>query len=347
MIHYGTLAGRRVRGDVVAIEKVPPSVLPRIFRSTSASDGNFQITVPPGSYQVALINRGVTLYPNNSQPQDFVISDGEEQQNIIFPPNTGPSVELSGSATTPNGRLITSVITTLVSADYPYLAIARNAVVRTGIFRYEGIYPGNYDLLVASLPNQPVFYGRKHIVVNGESPINIPILMEAGLGTKLSLGEGGCARNVSVTLTPIDAWTPGPPITKTASLISASPVSITGLYPGFYEFSSGSSVNDSCSSEKELVDLRSENKEHNILLKPLATVKGTTTKSEETIVLRDLEPGRESPVRLVRPTNNEFEFNHLPFGAYCLSVQVHLERIDCRIPNLRLMPGQIISLKLE
>ena len=65
------------------------------------------------------------------------------------------------------------------------------------------------------------------------------------------------------------------------------------------------------------------------------------------IVLRDVTPGRESPVRAVFTNSDEFQFDTLPPGQYCVTTRLADDAIvrwtpeaRCRNRIVELAPGE-------
>ena len=80
---------------------------------------------------------------------------------------------------------------------------------------------------------------------------------------------------------------------------------------------------------------------------PPGSIHGTAT-SGNSVVLRDMTPGRESPVQAVLiSTNSGFRFEHLAPGQYCVTTQSSIDPIPhwapesgCTTPIINLSPGE-------
>ena len=149
---------------VVLLVRAPGTGLLRHVKAGGESpqtgeDGHYRLLgIPPGEYSVAVIlgeratdtqpgSSGFQLYPDNSEPRTFAVSQGEEYTGIDFSVPRGNALHISGNVElpVPGARAALS----LVRSDQSALAMAAQISDDDGNFNFElmGLTPGDYELL--------------------------------------------------------------------------------------------------------------------------------------------------------------------------------------------------------
>ena len=226
--------GQPVAGaQVTALEKREGSALRRLqgTKATSDESGAYRIYgLMPGQYVIAAsydgfrngVGVGVLVYPTNAQPRALVISGGEELRGIDFHISPDPLSSVRGNVEIPESG--GSFAVSLVPADLPAFAIAVSQTSPTGAFRFEGIPPGEYDLLVsgpaavmgstALLRSGEPLFGRARIHVAGSEVGGLTVPVNRGLAAAFLLrsrpprpeGPVACPVSALLSLSPEENW---------------------------------------------------------------------------------------------------------------------------------------------
>jgi hypothetical protein len=374
LIRYGVLAGRVVpaqTGGVVLIERIADGMVPRTSVASTNRDGEYRFfNIAPGRYVLGkttisggtAAQRGLVLHPNNNRPREFTFYGGEEYLNEDVQVPQGPSFAIAGRVQQPPAGTNSSHMVLLVSPDYPTLRIANSpASAATGVFRFENMLPGTYDLLVSGFaPREgvPAQFGRTQVSVISQDLEDIVLTMEAARTAEIVVQtrQESCSTDGVVSLTPLELWlsmqTRGVPF-STPTLTR-----VEGLPPARYRVSARSSRGD-CTAAS-ILDLRPMSPATLALtLTPAAEIRGRVTAAGSplpvNVVLRDLEEARESPVRAVLTRSGvDFTFGNLSPGRYCIAAYLETDAVSRWVPQtgcygspLDLAPGarEIVELK--
>jgi hypothetical protein len=251
--------GKPVRSAVVFVFVKAPGGALQLFADGSShywgepdSQGQYRIhDLPPGQYAVGVsytaaasgLGSGFQLYPDNRDPEFFGVSGGEEHNDVNFSLRQDAVFRVSGTAGAPADS---SVVLTLTAADQPAYPVARMGPLRAGVFSFEGIPPGSYDL-AASAPeyaNGPAsgrapLYGRLRVGVTGQDVNGLSVPLREGRSAMLAVraassAGAACAGAVTATLTPIDDWGVDP---RRVELSAGAQRQVDGLAPGRYSIS--------------------------------------------------------------------------------------------------------------
>lgn len=233
--------------------------------------GNYRLyDLPPGQYLVALSygassatfgssgglpppslpGSGVMFYPDNSRPQVFELSAGEERHNLNFSVTPTALFSIRGAVTMPDPKEGFWVV--LTPTDQPAIAVAVASFRKPGEFRLEGIPPGSYDLVAfgpddgfgwrgAVFPKEsdPMF-ARVHLDVGGQNIEGISLTPEAGKPIhfllRLATGAGAfCPATAELALTQVEDF--ATMTDRTLGLKAEQDASVPFLVPEHYSMS--------------------------------------------------------------------------------------------------------------
>jgi len=340
LVRYGVITGRvspASAGGVSVLEEVPEGVVARRFVATANSAGEYRaFGLPPGRYVVGTVSRGLRLHPNNAQPREFSISGGEDYDRIDLSNPQTESFAVTGTVRSPEP--VSSYLVAVVSPDRPALIHARIAV--TGPFRFPDILPGTYDVLVsAGLPPGPQLYGKMRFSVAAQAVENLEVPVQPGRTAEFSVQSGACLQGAVVTLSLLEAWTTGAAASVSAELVVGKTTRFDRLFPSRYQVSVRDSAGSCYGVTDRILDLSGASAPlRSVILKSAASIHGkvgaTNLPASVSVVLRDMEPGRESPVQAVFVRSGDpFGFQNLAPGRYCLAVHSNEESSERWAPE--------------
>jgi hypothetical protein len=368
LIRYGVIAGRLLpasTGGVSILEQVPAGTLPRRFAATSNAAGEFRaFGLPPGRYVVGTTTRGLSLYPTNAQPREFSISGGEEYDRIDVSNPQAQAESFAVAGAMRSAEPVSSYMVVLISPDRPSLSHASRLF--TGPFSLPNILPGFYEVLVsAGLPTAPQRYGRMRFSVTGQAVENLEVPVTNGPTAEFSVQSGACPQEATVatvTLSLLEAWTTptGVGARVSAPLVDGKTARFERLFPSRYQVSVRDAAGGCYGVTDRILDLSgAAAAPRSIVLKPAPSIQGrvipTNPSAPVSVVLRDLEPGRESPVQVVfARTGDPFSFPNLAPGRYCLALHANEEssgrwapESGCAANRLDLSPGDTPEIELR
>ncbi len=245
--------------------------------------------LPPGRYAVAAsygastvavgshgstaitpnIGSGLRFYPDNTRPQFFTISGGEEIRGVDFVVAPAALYSVSGRVELPAPNV--EFWLALTPPEQPALAVAVAIAERDGKFRFDGIPPGSYYLFAsgpaigrgsgAMLGPEP-FFGRIETDVGGQNVENILVTVQKGrsagliLRTASSEQSNSCRSTANVTLSPLEDW--GAMLERSVKVSSDKPQIVNNLAPARYHIAV-SQLGDACYTLADsVVDLSGE-----------------------------------------------------------------------------------------
>jgi hypothetical protein len=248
LVRYGAISGevRNTRGQpllarildhgrtigstrVCLLRKSPGGEqLLRVEDQTPGPDGRYRIhDVPPGEYAVGLFyyglpdGSGMQLYPDTAHPRFFAVAGGEEYGDVNFTVAGGNSYRVSGKVVLPKPS--DEFALALGLPEQPMLPVAQTVTEKGGVFHFEKVPPGAYDLFVAgptagygeydSTIEPEALYGRTRVQVGAQDVDRLEIAVSAGRPLAVVLrGQGnrpappGCSLTATVTAVPLEPW---------------------------------------------------------------------------------------------------------------------------------------------
>jgi hypothetical protein len=306
LVRYGVIAGRGPAGGVSVLEQVPEGYLARRFVATTTAGEYRAFGLPPGRYVVGTTTRALALHPTNAQPREFSISGGEEYDRIDISNPPVESFAVAGTLRSPEP--VSSYMVVLISPDRPALSLSSR--IFPGPFNLPNILPGSYEVLVsAGLPTAPQLYGRMRFSVAGQAVANLEVPVTPGRTADFSVQSGACPQEATVatvTLSLLEAWTTptGVGARVSAALVDGKTARFDRLFPSRYQVSVRDAAGTCYGVTDRILDLSGPPvAPRSIVLKTAPSIQGrvgaTNPPAAVTVVLRDLEPGRESPVQFV------------------------------------------------
>jgi uncharacterized protein (DUF2141 family) len=288
--------GQPVRSAVVFAIKKPSDNLPLrpdLYTSGHMANtdarGQYRIyNLPPGQYAIAVsygastvavgstggastassLGSGFLFYPENTHPQFFTFSGGEELRNIDFSIFTAALFNVSGAVLLPDPKA--RFWLALSTPDQPALAVAVTQAEADGKFRFTGVPAGRYNLLAiktggarsfdGAIPDAETMFGRTTIQVGPQDVKDISVMPETGRAVTFTLrrdgAQGGCPATAQLVLSPLEDW--GAHLERRESISAGKEETITGLAPARYAISVAK-LGDSCftTTTNQVIDLSS------------------------------------------------------------------------------------------
>lgn len=225
-------------------------------RTVVDSTGKYRVhSLPPGRYGLAITwasmsgaeaqNRptGAYLYPNNTHPLVFQITSGTSISGIDFTFPTQADYSISGRVIGVSNGAEYSVA--LILREQPSLAVVMKRTENDGIFRFDRVAPGSYELRAAgpsdgyagwgaTLTAKPRF-GQRPVEVGGQNLTGVDVVLEAGRTVRVSLEAPPDCRGTTgatIWLEPLENW--GALIYRTVQLPLERPIEVNHLAPVRY-----------------------------------------------------------------------------------------------------------------
>jgi hypothetical protein len=375
LISYGEISGHisspRTGGYVTAIEEVSEGRIPRSYVAVVNGNGEFRVAgITPGRYRLVapfIANdngpnnfRGLANYPTNTNPREFVISGGEQYDGLEFAVVINSLSSIRGRIVVPDVPIIYPLM--LVESEHPSIRLLMARTGMDGTFHFDNIFPGTYDLTVSGPP--PSFFGRVHLVLNSQNEENIEISLRPGHSAEFALRvnefgnpNSACSADGTITLQALGNWGTVRDQSISVRIVPAIPVRIENLAPDRFNVAIRSSSGGCIGVTPETLDLIQDVSPERaiVVFQPPGTIRGTTADMASSVVLRDVTPGRESPVQAVfTASNSDFQFDGLTPGRYCLAAQSSVDTIPhwsqepgCPNPIIDLSAGESRVLQFE
>jgi hypothetical protein len=263
---YGAISGRLSDLQGLPIHEAAVFVLAKPFGSRSFrlsgsaahpdNTGRYRIpNLPVGRYVVGVaivessglrVGKGFLPYPNNAEPREFIVSSGEQYDNVDFANLGIASYTVSGHI---EGAIAGDTpLIALKPVDFPAVLVAPS-LARDGSFRIDNILPGSYELMASSGLSQtgiakPAF-GQIHLDVSQNvENLTLTVYPQQPVTFVLrpSASPETCGTSANIALAPADRSGPN---TRITSQISDETPAVQYPIPGIYAFSA-KSLNNSC-----------------------------------------------------------------------------------------------------
>lgn len=232
-------------------------------------DGTYHLQeLPPGQYQLRLTyfgiqeGAGTQLYPDSANPRVFELAGSEAltDLNFVVPPR--PAYKVSGTVQMPSSRATFQL--SLASPDQPEMVIGRAMTGEGGVFDFDNVPSGAWDLFVSGFNSQGVnepLFARQRIQVGGTDLAGLVVPVSPGKSLSIVLRAHGseqmpaaCPPAAGVALTPLELWRwNNTPTVAQASI--GKPQSVAGLAPGRFRLSVTGLGNGCYSVTEPIVDL--------------------------------------------------------------------------------------------
>jgi hypothetical protein len=362
----GHLTSPRAGGTVTAIEVVPAGQNPRSYSGTVDPAGNFRIFgIAPGRYQLTAPltaatlptpPRGVSFYPNNANPREFVVTGGEEYNALEFTSPADGMSYISGKVTGPGTPQIFAL--SLIESEHPSMRLmtALTASTEDGTFHFDSILPGTYDLYATGpVTPPPSFFAHVRLVLNGQRVENMDFVLRPGIPVELAVSTGkavapnsSCSPDGVITLQAIGTWAPVRDLKFTAPISPGTPAHFENVPPGPFSITAQSTTGNCIGVTAAVLDLRNDITPERItmMFQPLGNIHGNAA-AGSVVVLRDMTPGRESTQAMFLSPANPYRFDGLAPGQYCVITHSATDTIPhwspesgCPNPIINLLPGE-------
>jgi hypothetical protein len=292
---------------------------------------------------------GTYFYPDNTQPQIFTISGGEELRGIDFNTPPGPLYSVSGTVTAPAPAATFAV--SLYPAGQPGIAAANLWTAADGSFRLDGIAPGSYELAVAgpatgygmfssSVGSDPLF-GRIHIEVAGGNVEGVSVPVAKGRSATFALRTSdSCPATATLRLTPLEAS--GTDGQRGIELSAGKERKVDDLAPGRYQVLP-TSPGDVCFASNAILDLTVGDAPGVIAVepKPAGSIRGRLISGAAVgsgFVVALLAGDGQQPVQVAYPDQDaRFTFSGLRPGRYRIAARPASAAKARLIPDLSRM----------
>jgi len=340
---FGHITSPRPGGTATAVEVVSEGEIPRSYSGTIGANGEFRIFgIAPGRYQLIVpLNgatasgsvRGVALYPTSSQPREFVITGGEEFPVPEFTISTNGVSSISGKVTGPGTPQIFSLM--LADSEHPSIPFMTVQTAQGGAFRIDGILPGTYDLYArGAFIGPPSLFAHVRLALNSQTLANMELILKPGSHVEFAMDAGKpatsnshCSPDGTITLQAVGAWALNRDLKLTAAVAPSSPARFENVGPGPYIVTAQDTTGNCIGVTPALLDLRRDTgpKSVRVGFQPLSSIHGSTAIGN-VVVLRDVTPGRDSPVQAIFANSAvEFHFDGLAPGKYCITIQPSID----------------------
>ena len=249
------------------------------YRLYNLAPGQYTAAVSYGASTVAIgssgspatassLGSGFLFYPENTHPQFFSFSGGEELRNIDFSIFTTTQFSVSGAVQLPDPKY--RFWLALSTPDQPALAVAVTAAEADGKFRFLGIPAGAYNLLAiktsgarsfdGAIPDPEPMFARMPIQIGSQDVKDVSVIPDAGRTLTLTLrrdgAPGGCPSTAQVVLSALEDW--GARLERREPIALAKDAMITGLAPARYVISVAN-LGDACflTNANQIIDMNS------------------------------------------------------------------------------------------
>jgi hypothetical protein len=358
LIKFGVISGHitspRSGGSATVIEVVAEGQAPRTYSGTIGANGDFRIFgIAPGRYQLIVpLNVTIPSGPVSGiavYPREFVITGGEEFPIPEFTVSISGTSSISGKVTGPGTPQMFSLM--LAEAEHPSIPLITAQTAEGGAFHFEGILPGAYDLYArAAFVGPPSLFAHVHLVLNSQKLENMEFVLHPGRPVEFAMTSNpACSLDGMITLQAVGAWALNRDLKLTAPIASSAPARIENVGPGPFIVTAGSSSGNCIGVTPAFLDLRLDAApgRATVVFQPLSSIHGSAANGN-VVVLRDLTPGRDSPVQAIFASSAaEFHFDGLAPGRYCVVTQPSIDPIPhwspesgCSVPILELAAGE-------
>jgi protocatechuate 3,4-dioxygenase beta subunit len=304
------------------------------FRVYNLPPGEYALVAAYGAYTMAVGARGSAeippsagsgflIFPQNAHPQWFMISGGEDLQNIDF---SVPSVsfhKVSGKvhSSGAKGRYWLA----LAPADQPSIAIAAAQAEQDGSFHFDGIPDGSFQLFVSGpstartglggILEPQRFFAHAHVDVSARDVDGILLVPEKGHSATFTLSSNGkCSGTPQLVLTALEDW--ATMLSRTEGATLGAETAIADLAPSHYHIAV-TGLEDCFGPADLTVDLSGGNQKIGVRLAPAASIRGKLDRAGFVAVL--LAP---DSVRLAIPdANGKFAFEGLRPAKYRIAAR--------------------------
>ena len=325
--------------------------------STIAVGSTGRAVVRPG------LGSGVLFYPDNVQPQSFMLSGGEDYQNIDFTVTPAALYSVSGKVepAAPGGNFWLA----LTPASQPAIAVAVAVAEQDGGFRFEGIPPGSYQLLASgpatargmqgAIPGPDALFGRASVEVSAQNVEGVAMAVDSGRSVTFLLrilhaahGGDACPQSAQIRLSPLEDW--GATLAYSAQVSSVRERRIDRLAPGRYLLSV-TELGDRCfSAESQVLDLTRavDPQPVEVLAAPSGEIHGRLTGSAKpgdvAVVLWRSEAGEQNvALQIAYPdAGSRFGFPGLRPARYRIAAQWAADDKARWIPDL----GRMVEIEV-
>ncbi len=297
-----------------------------------------QVGSSGGARTAAALGSGYNFYPNNSNPEIFTVSGGEEFTNIDFLVTPGTRYSVSGTASPLVGNA--SVWLALARVDQPSVASAVAIARNGGDFKFEGVAPGSYYLFASgpstgrntrgALFNPNPIFARTQVEVSGQNVEGVAVTLSGGTSATFELNRdravGACPESAEMVLTGMEDW--GAFLERRITLSDGKQAVLNDLAPARY-MASFPGLDSGCFGEEMEIDLSTARTEP-VKLKIAASgsVRGTLTgitnaAAEYTVFLVPITPVAEPDTARVAHSDAQgrFTFGAIKPGRYRITVQ--------------------------
>lgn len=352
LARYGTITGRVSNAStgqpvtgarLMTLQVQPGGTMQKFNKVNAVSDprGQFRLFgLPVGRYCVAVSFDGsasdtgsdLRLFPNDSSPQIFEITAGEEFHDVNFFLTAQKLYRISGHIEGPPSE--TGFGATLIARSRPYISIAQLRTERDGKFVFEGIPAGSYDIVVAGpvrgwgsrevLVEGDALFGRTGVELSGQDVENLAIPVANGRSVTLSPSSSNpsCGGG-QLSLTAAQDQGVMNPAPLPAKI--NQPIKISNLPPGRYHVKFSSTAHDCYQLKPILVDTEADAQTPTPVLVGAAgsisgKITGVTPPSQLQVSVLDLSGDTNETLSVVPDDQARFAFDALPPGSYRITL---------------------------
>jgi hypothetical protein len=348
--HVSDAKGRPTRGaSVFPMIQTAEGFFRRLPMGDQADDrGQYRLfNLPPGRYAAAVSwasprtgASGAYLYPNNSRPEIFAVTGGEEFSGVDFAMPRDAELSISGKVELSSAG--TRAFVGLASVEQPSLAVSMKFTEPDGSFRLEGLLPGHYELLASAIgyaisgsgekPAPQSLFGRMRVDVSHNME-GVTIALEKGRTVRIMLravadAADACPSKATIVLSPVlGFYLPG----KRVEATTGEEATIENVPPSLYRVSAAE-LGDACFNKAHpILDLRAGDQDapFTITMTAAAVIRGKLLagagQPEDFVVVlaaANSAEGPPQPLRLSRPgAEGTFAFSGLPPGRYWIAAK--------------------------
>lgn len=322
------------------------------YRLFNLPPGEFVVAVTYGASTMAVgttggattkasAGSGVLFFPNNTRPEFFTVSGGEEFRDVdfIIAPAAFYSVRGKVEPVTANGNFWLA----LTPVGQTALAVAVTQADRDGTFHFEGVPQGSYHLFASGpsaarsgrggiLGATPLF-GRSHVDVVGQDIEDVLIAAQKGVSVAFVVrspsgdqAEKPCPGTAHLKLIPLEDW--GADIERETDVSFPGEQKIDHLAPARYRVRAEMPGNMCYQVASQVIDLAEKTDDRPVVI-ALATagmirgriIAGSARPSDFAVVLLQSDPpDRGQQLQVALPDSEfRFAFGALRPGRYLIS----------------------------